>query len=328
MNYRLFGLLAVLATAFVSNETYSNEFYHRDYQTPGLGYDGCDQYNDCCAKNFSVEADFLYWELRQTESLGTKFKSTSNGVSTFSKTTSLHPHTKYDPGVRIGFHYQDNCLCWNWGVIWTHLNTHTHSHFNADAGGDILTSNVQHAVNKFHSRLDYVDLDVSKRICLLPCFSLTPHIGLRGLWVDTHSRTLGEGAIPASTVNARLHQSFKFNDKGYGVEGGLWLRWNLDCGLALVGHVGGSVLYYTGKFTSKSSELDTDVTGAVTSDLRSEFKNHLKSGTPTFNYFLGVEYNFCLCGYDLVLNLGWEHMFLDFEFYEYHGLTTGLAVSF
>ena len=329
--------LMLTGSALLSGGLQANQYYMNDM--------GVDEFyvSDNCCKQFNANIDFLWWQLRQTEGFGSSGVSNSlvsdglssdssfltDEITTISTSKTHHPHLNYDPGVRLGLHYNDECSCLDIGLIWTHFYTNAHSHLSAGPGETIFVGGGLEALsNHFRVQLDYVDLDFSRKICLLPCFSITPHVGLRGLWLEMHSKSHGTAGIPFGTTNQNFHFREKLNDWGIGIEGGLWMQWSMECGLSLLGHVGGSVLWYNERFTNSTQTSTTAAGGALLSNAISKFKTTTRTGTPTFEYFLGVQYEFDLCGYDLQFIAGWEQFFIDFEFYNFQGLTTGLGVNF
>jgi hypothetical protein len=278
---------------------------------------------------FGASVDFLWWQLRRPQSYTSKGFSTSSDVTSFSRTEPEYVSFDYDPGFRVGLFAYDTCHCFDVGVIWTHFETHAKADKRVQLPEELFVElDVTRADASIKVRLNYVDLDFSKKLCLMPCFVVTPHIGVRGLWLDYHQRVRGVGFIEDFDTNRVALRKQKFKDVGYGIEGGFWMQWNMNCGLSLVGHLGGSVLSIEDKYHSGRRVIQVDDTNVVTDDEIDLYKSAFKSGTTTFDYYIGLQYNYTVCGYDILFKAGWESFFVDFDSFHFQGLTTGLSVNF
>ena len=185
---------------------------------------------------------------------------------------------------------------------------------------------------KWDTNINNIDADVGYTLPFGECFRLRPHIGFRATWLDQKYRSYQDNA--ADSTETQFTSAAKYSEKlnGYGVEGGLFADWNIGCGFSLVGHVGGSLIYSKINVTQTTSNiaLDTDVAFLRTSDT-------IRIGTPSLDYFVGLEYLSNFCETDLCAYLGWEqHVLFDVnQLFDYasgnlytQGLTLGLNASF
>lgn len=339
--------------------------------------DYCQNYDNCCEwtmcdGRFNVGADWLYWKTEQDNMLvGTivdgNFFDQINALEFDAH--NKRPNWKYDNGFRVWAGYQLPCDCWDVGISYTYLPASSNivSFHTPDvianiggAGDEIFTlfsTNLSdfnlikgfNGVNgnlftdfhaKWNSTLNYIDVDVARTICLCECFKFRPHVGFRAAWMDQKLRARGtypdlEGSELQTFFEevALLKQKFR----GYGIEGGLWGEWDVGCGLSLIGHFGGSVLY--SKFTVEQNfALFTLLGENQEENLRFDIDLHdsFWTATPTVDYFLGLNYANCFC--DMIFNIhaGWEqHVFFDMNRLSFNGgnlstqgLTVGVDVGF
>lgn len=335
-------------------------------------YDNCCEWNMCDGK-FNVGADWLYWKTEQDNMLIGTIVDGNFGNGKEARVFEGHnkrPNYKFDNGFRVWAGYQLPCDCWDVGVSYTYLPSSAnivsfHSDDVIDSNGgrngdtveffstylsdfvlirdvDGLNGNLYTDYHsKWNSTLNYIDVDVARTICLCECFKFRPHVGFRAAWMDQKLRTLGslpipaEGEQPESTFATLSLQKQKF--KGYGIEGGLWGEWDIGCGLSLIGHVGGSVLY--SKFSVNqqyASVTYIDINQDPELNFAVDLHDSFWTATPTVDYFLGLNYANCFC--DMIFNIhaGWEqHVFFDMNRLSCNGgnlstqgLTVGVDVGF
>ena len=187
---------------------------------------------------------------------------------------------------------------------------------------------------KWDTNINNIDADVGYTLPFGECFRLRPHIGFRATWLDQKYRSYQDNA--ADSTETQFTSAAKYSEKlnGYGVEGGLFADWNIGFGFSLVGHLGGSLLY--SKITLKDTQTITNV--ALATDIEVlRTSDTLRMGTPSLDYFVGLEYVSNFCETDLCAYLGWEqHVLFDVNQSIDHfsgnlytqGLTLGLNASF
>jgi len=184
---------------------------------------------------------------------------------------------------------------------------------------------------KWVTNIHNLDIDLGHTIGFGETFYLRPHCGIRSMWLNERFRF--QENDPAAPVLVEG----KFTEKvyGFGVEGGLLANWNIGYGFSLVGHVGGSMLY--SKFTIRERETATGlVSGVETTFVDVYDRNTKRLGTPSMDYYLGLEYVSCFCEMELNIHAGWEqHTLFDINQLAANsgnlssqGLTLGLDLSF
>ena len=307
---------------------------------------------DVCGQNFSeccewsvldgkmtLGADWLYWKVQQDGISPGSVVVSSDPTVTPPTTHShkIHPDFQYESGFRVNLGYELPCDCWDIDLAYTYMPSHAKTHRFVSASELEIFSPVASPVfgsTTFTSKWDLtsnnIDLDIGRTVSLGECLKLRPHIGFRATWFDQKYRSFSFLSTTGATEALVLKEKFQ----GYGVEGGLWADWNLGCGLSLVGHVGGSVLYSKFKIhgDTLSGILVEDVLELQTLTSSSDC---FYSGTPMIDYFVGLQYadNFC----DMLFKayVGWEqHILFDTNRYlssgnlSAQGLTLGLDVGF
>lgn len=347
----LFGLgLTATAHADNLNHPYPHHDGFHGYHHDGGGYDGgyynggfcgeqygCWESNDecCCWKGgcFGLQVDALSWTARQDCLHFGEHEETVTTVSGQTTTRTderiLRPNFSWDAGVRVGLHYLQPSS-WDIGLIYTRFNSETSRSAAVAAGAstandriliendclDILedfNSNFQNAHASWELDINYLDLDFARTICCNSCLKVKPHFGARAFWMQQNFRIRGEtfAGIGGATQNDFLKTHFKEHYWGYGVEGGIWADMALGCGVSLVGHFGGSILY--SKFDTSSFGFEEIFVGTSPGTLDStESKDHIRTGIPSLDYFLGLEYTGCCCGNGYTVRAGWEqHVYFN-----------------
>lgn len=341
-----------------------------------LAADNCQNWNNNCCEwsmcdgKFNVGADWLYWKTQQDcMNIGTvvegNFENNKEGLYIHGK--NKRPNYKYDSGFRVWAGYELPCDCWEIGVAYTYLPSSATlvsftspqemvrevqdgaffstalSDFpilNLVGDEDVAQYTDYHA--KWNTNLNYIDLDIARTVCLGECFKFRPHVGFRAAWLDQKLRANGgfpifnEGEQPDAIYLSSTLLKEKF--RGYGIEGGIWGDWSLGCGLSLVGHVGGSVLYSKFSLTTEQSIVVFEEGNENPFNfINVELKDSFWTGTPTVDYFLGLKYASCFCDMTFDVHAGWEqHIFFDMNRlgggcggnYSVQGLTLGLDVGF
>ncbi len=205
-----------------------------------------------------------------------------------------------------------------------------------------------------------VDIDVSRTIAFNNCISLQPHVGFRALWYTDKQKVEATGAFgggrklgsstsetadedppaaaPGGTTTFTTDILFKDKFTGYGIEAGLWGKWQIWDGLSVIGHFGGSILYAkfvvneTATTALRHSGTNPNLPPIIHTDTVCDT---IHTATPTADYFLGLEYADSMCDVTFAVRVGWEqHVYFDpnriFQYGDLstQGLTLGLAVGF
>lgn len=282
--------------------------------------------NNCCDWSFCdgkviAGADWLYWQAEQSN-MDFLSLSTSTGTIvgiTATATTNLDDSVlsldrNYESGYRVYLGYELPSNGWEFAVVYSNMPVHaalstpelvTGQSIELNANfNDVFTPSFASA--KWDANLNNIDLDIAHTISFGECFRLRPHIGFRATWMDQKYKYNFDNVLLPNAV--QYADAGKFSEKlnGYGVEGGLFANWNIGCGFSLVGHVGGSLLYSEIKI--HQTEL---LTNAILDEAYSN-RSKLHLGTPSLDYFVGLEYSSSFCETALSAYVGWEqHVLFD-----------------
>lgn len=301
-----------------------------------------------CWGTFNAGAEWLYWKTHTDSTSLTSIETTYS--NTYTKSKSIQQHFDYKSGYRVNIGYELPGDQWEANIVYTYVPTQGHSgnvfiepatheaqqviNSNYNYNG-ISTATAYHA--KATAHLSYVDVDIARTIF---CgdnlnFSLRPHIGFRGAWMDQkYSENVTLSSSDEDSTNHGLGIN-KIDFNGCGIEGGLWSEWRFCSGLSIVGHVGGSILYSRFEEKSITSETDIAANGKATTPYYDFVKEIIHTGTPAVDYFVGLKYENTLCNINWNAHIGWEqHIWFNLsQLYfptnlSYQGLTLGLDVGF
>lgn len=295
-----------------------------------------------CGGKFYIGGDWLYWKVEEDGLFAGSFIDDFPDPM-FKKVgfTAIQPTFQYINGFRVYGGYEMGCEPWGVEVTYTYIPIHSHSGFAktsivntqehrqliipdirefpsfqafTDSNGQLSFSSL---LVKWKGNLSYLDVDITRTLCLGTCFRLYPHIGFRAAWGKQYLSMKGNLSQPAATNGITfgdLELSTPFH--GYGIEGGLWMEWGFGHGFSAVGHVGGSLLCATVKsrqttngFLGEGGPQVFIIDGVV--------PQH--TTLPTMEYFAGLQYRIHFCN-DLSLGIhaGWEQSL----FFDLNRLTT------
>ena len=321
----------------------------------------------CGDGKITAGADWLFFKIQQDGMNIGSIETTSAVNATIAKEdfSLVNPNYKYHTGYRLHLGYELPCESFQVDVIYTHLPTHARTTkfsssnintsefipnvedfpmlgykktFSFNKANVVSSSNV--VTSKWSAELNNIDVDVIRTIFFGDCLSLKPHMGFRAMWMDqklranqslSETQTLdGITSTEAVTSQAVLKERFK----GLGIEGGLYIDWNMGCGFSLLGHFGGSVLY-----TKISSLGEANIQSSILNDTpvtTRHSKNTVRTGIPTLDYFVGLQYTDHVCEMLVSGVVGWEqHVLFEANRLSANrgnlitqGLTLGLKVGF
>lgn len=309
-----------------------------------------------CGGTFTVGADWLYWKVEQDSLLAGSFVDDFPDP-VFKKVhfDGIQPTFKYNNGFRVYAGYEMGCEPWGLEISYTYIPIHSNSGFaqtsivnTADHSQAIFPNRVgfpsfqafdpapfASLLVKWDGKLSYLDVDLTRTLCLGTCFRLYPHIGFRAAWGDQHLSMNGNLQQPAAVNRATfggLELSEDFH--GYGIEGGLWMEWGFGWGFSALGHVGGSVLCTTVK-SRQTTNAFLGEDGPQVYIINGVIKLH--TTIPTVDYFAGLQYRFTFCNdMSFGIHAGWEQcVFFDLNRmtlsrgnFSTQGLTLGADFSF
>lgn len=316
--------------------------------------DFCGQnYNDCCEWSLldgkvTVGADWLYWKVEQDGLTpgGISVRSSSEEPLVIDSSI-VRPNYKYDNGFRVNLGYELPGDSWDMNVCYTYMPSHAKTTtFIAASDFEVfavdLNEDLEKGFNTFASKwnltLNNIDLDIGRTVSFGESLKVRPHIGFRASWFDQKFRSLATSSFPDIPEVTGLATSIKEKFQGYGVEGGLWADYKLGGGLSIVGHVGGSILYSKYKVSGVAeSGIFLIEDESIVAENISFVSDTIRAGTPTVDYFIGLQYADCFCDMFVKAHIGWEqHVMFDTNRLlvgtngnlTTQGLTLGLEVGF
>lgn len=299
------------------------------------GYLRC---NDCgCCDSFSIQPriDFLWWRAYGNglelgaETTFTEFDRSSNHIQT--KSVIKNPHTKYDPGFRLGLFANCCDSCWDVALNWTHYNTKanvcgTSKYLIEDAIFNPNFDNfwfqpledVPFSVNKgkWKFELDMLDLEFGYAFFTGSCFKARPYIGLRGGNFYQSYHVFGDFDFNELEYFFNYDAAMKADNRilAIGPRAGLGLEWNLCRDICVFADGAISGLYGMNRQQTHSNQHIEISVGDRSSAYDFSFlsKRHTNNN---FKYIsdlsIGVRWERCLemCGrcHPFALSFAWEH---------------------
>lgn len=226
-----------------------------------------------CCRNYSVNADFLYWRVYQ------------DGLNCGSR----RDNDRWNAGYRLGIGSESTC--YNLRAFWTHFETPSECH------------NRRHSSKLHYDTLDFL---IGNSYCVNSCLSLEPSFGLRFAEIRQHVRFHDISEQLCSSGDSFVTTDFKEKDKFYGVGPEFNLGGNLDigCRLNLFAEIGASVLY--GHFKNREQRRESFDNPEDVCECRSHCHKNVCLGV--VDATIGIEWNTCICkNTDLLVRLAWEH---------------------
>lgn len=318
---------------------------------PYEGYDFINNDFEADCGRWSFEADWLYWRAEEDNlnyGIILHPNNTGNNPSDID-VRFLHPEFKNSNGYRLAAEYEFPCDGWGLGVIYSYLPTSSHFSFIGNTDPDNLSfaqfpapnfiilnflnnTNVILLKSDWQLNTSYLDIDIDKNLCLTNVFNIRPHMGIRLLWMRQHFSLEGTGEN--NSITSEFVTSFNQKMFGIGIEGGLWADWKICGGFSLIGHMGGSIMCSNFRNIGKEDITSNDPNSPP--EQKIHYKDHIFEGTPSLDYFLGLQYCCCLWDMDWNVRAGWEeHVFFDVNQMTIdggnltlQGLTLGAVVGF
>lgn len=305
-----------------------------------------------CSYHFDIE--WLFWEAEQDNITGGTFIDDHPGTLKTVKAETITPKFQYNSGVRLNANYLIPCSCYEVGATFAYLPIRSSSQKVNAAGiinpshGELIAFNLNSfpaatavvstlmtsLFNEWKGDFFYADLDLRRELTYGSCFHISPHMGIRGVWMkqnfEISGNLFGTGLNGSTFVDFNVIQK----SQSYGIEGGFWIFWDICPRLRMLGHIGGSLLssVFTGHqdtkgYVGEGGRLVADID--VIFDARNTFNQ-------TFEYFLGIQYASCICSYPYILHAGWEqrtylnmnHFAVNAGNLSFQGLTFGLGLYF
>jgi len=279
--------------------------------------------NSYCNGRFIIGADWLYWQSEQDNQPVANLTTVATGTTITSDTKSINTIFKAQSGYRVTLGFETNNEGWEANAIYTYVPGKGHTKTTTPIAGQTISTpftiatgdTITSYTSKWKMNLNMLDLDVSRKLCCGNTFTIQPHVGFRALYITDKLTAAMPLTLPTGLADIATGQAtgiLKEDFYGYGIEGGLWATWDFGCGISLVGHFGGSVLYSKFRVNSYSRDVHTFTTGLPSTTFSDTSSTTYRTGTPTVDYFAGLEYSNQLCGWEFDAHLGWEqHVFFN-----------------
>lgn len=254
---------------------------------------------DFAGYNFGLEASYLYWNVQQDYlGFGTEKLVFGAGISPL-------PDHKWNSGFRLEAIMSDNCSPIGYHAQWTYFKTSTHASDLGNTSNSLIPELQALAApinlnNSWKITINELAFDIDYRICINPCFSLNPYLGIYGATINQReniSLFLGT-AIP---FNAAINR--KNNFWGIGPQIGLGATWNFAQQFSFVWDTNFALLI--GKI---KSNLHTQLPAIISTPILNTGKT-IWCTRPMTSTFLGLNWNGCVCRSIFSLSLGYEFQY-------------------
>lgn len=314
----------------------------------------------CCSGQYRAGVEWLYWKITEEGLRAGEFiDDFPDPVLKQVHASTIKPEFKFLNGVRGYLEYTSHCDQWGINAAYTYLPLSSGSDFRkvipldqqTDAHRQFIVPNSEgfpsfqafsssegltafsSLSTKWNGCFSNLDIDLSYNMDVSCTFSLKPHIGFRAIWMTQHLHMEGGLIFPSTNNSTYGKLAFKETFQGYGIEGGVWADWRCGYGFALVGHIGGSILYSRFK-VGILSESSIGKNGPIVFTIDSGDKEII--AIPTLDYFVGLKYEYDLCSCLISAHIGWEHrvyfnmnqMAFDGGNLSMQGLTLGGGITF
>ncbi len=321
-----------------------------------LAYEGCCHDFGSCG-NVEFGGEYLYWKAEQDRmTIGSFLITEQVGTTTSVNASAIKPVFQADSGFRIFASYLIPCSEWKVGASFTHMpssasiarsGTLPMMRVAPNGNNFFLLSNLETANNlaldtaiyDWTLNANYLDVDFSRKFWIDSCLSFFPHIGVRTYWMKQQNKMQISGVSTeiqqSTTITSPFNVDVSLEEKmiAAGIEGGLSGEWSLGYGVSMLGHVGGSILYSQFKNGQKALAATFKDTGAEYVKINATSVQ--RTGTPTLDYFLGLQYVASLWGAEVNLHAGWEaqividaNQLADGGNLSLQGLTVGGKISY
>lgn len=244
-----------------------------------------------CSCGFTVDVEFLYWLVRETnlpfagEAAIVSRNSTVPTVTDIAVIQDLSfLDSEWDPGFRIGLGWTAGCDCWDLYLNWTYFLNKSSDSISTNFVGfqpvlgengiaspwfDVNAQNANPATGflplfekisaNWRLYFNQIDFLLGRKFWISPCFNLKLNAGLRGYWIRTRFRTEGtQGpkniATPFTVTNFQNNDSifWKTTQWGVGLIIGLQPSWYFCSNFLMFGNVDFSIGW--GNFDQRVSE--------------------------------------------------------------------------
>ncbi len=314
MLYR-FLMLSVLV--FTCQNLLAEDYYYDDdgcyeyvesepcepFYIPCYAADDCAPSCEPCCWNIFLNADYLFWQAR-SDQLAYAFTRTIL-PSTLPESKIQRVDPDFSSGVRLGLGTLLPCFdCWYLSAEWTYY--HSKSTDTANKIGNTIPLYIDPqggpsadlAEAEYRLELNIADLSIEKTFCPLRRLTLSPSIGVRGIWLDQDL----DANFTGGNLGAGIFSKNSINLKGGGLRTGLSTKWDICYGFSLLAWSNFDVLW-TYLDVSQRSIANSDGT------TRDATKDALYTVIPVFEWFLGARWERKVCCTNVSARVGWEEQY-------------------
>lgn len=249
--------------------------------------------------SFSIGADWLYWKVEQQRmAIGGRGEVTNDGQLKFKV---LKPDFEYNNGFKVFAGYTTQDQLWNTSFTLAHISSSASIRAINDPAAGVfvsfdganfgLPSGASNANLSWNASINYLDLDVERRLVFCDDLEIVPHLGIRGQWIFQKA-SIQTAIFDATSVR------FKNDLNGIGVEGGCWGSWNLPFGVSLIGHFGGALVY---------TKVDNTFRLPIGAGPSFEVDACSYTSNAWIDSFLGIAYSRSFDCFSINFHAGWEH---------------------
>ncbi|GAB4232851.1 MAG: hypothetical protein Tsb0021_11660 [Chlamydiales bacterium] len=258
----------------------------------------------CLNNDFVLSADFLLWKLCQNDR---DYAISSNNTISASGTQNLRYQfldPSWEPGVR-GCIKKINFWCgWDLSGSYTYIHPTESSEISSTIPGSITSTlfsshfNLDNLLSaKANMKLEYSSFDVlfSRDFTLSDCHTLTPFIGMEGLFTEERLSSKIRNEEETASLN------WKSDYWGAGLKIGTTYFYNLSQCFSLFAKGSLSLIY--GEVCSENRQ------SIVSEEINSELKyksDRMGNCMPGWHLASGLSYEQILCGCSVHWRLGYE----------------------
>lgn len=305
-----FGASLLMMTGVIGSV--SADFYN------GCSYDPCCPVDCCEMPDYTLYADFIYWQVHpeglEFARSGGASQSLTSAVD--SRGCILSPKCEFEPGFRVGAYVDLGCCEWDFYAQYTYLSQCFGD--SKDVGvhvsglapliyTELDMSDVNDAKGNWDSHLNVLDFGLGRTFEVNCCFDFRPHIGFKATWQDLKFHLLYDRNETTSIVN-RVKSYNKTEFDGIGLRGGFDAAWRFSPCFSIVGGLASSAVYSDLCVIREDTNytLNNDVVTATNQNLNLK-EDHCVL-IPVLELMLGVRWDSRVCNcYDVFVFVGWEN---------------------
>ncbi len=279
---------------------------------------------DCCEMpDYTIYADFLYWQVHPE---GLEFARVggfgANQTTTVEERGVIYsPDCEFEPGFRVGAIIDLGCCNWDFYAQYTWLHScfgRTLGEFNnagtptvgpitpiiSNAGG---FDNVAFARGNYDHKLNVLDFGMGRTFEVNCCFDFRPHFGFKATWQEINFDVLYQRQTASNSFEDAVAR-FKTDFDGIGLRGGFDAAWRFSPCFSLVGGMAVSTVY--SDLCSYRLDNYQTRTDNVDGELFTPGNNKADNCVliPVIELMLGLRWDSRVCDcYDVFVFVGWEN---------------------